>query len=240
MRSFVFSTPYHKANILSQCANAALHIWPVTEGRIFPCKLIMSSCLMISEPSHWLIRFFWADFASLACCVNTVMSLCPSPPPRLLCSLYSGLSLLRVLDSVQHRAGLRHLRLLRRRRLVLLLLLCVGGVRWLWPALWHGLWHHWRLLWVCRLPGDLHGVLQPLLLLLRPPRRRHHHHHRRRPILTHTSSETTPTSIFPGAERRYMQSLLPGLCVWHYIGWPSWLHNMSSVSYRVCQVKDVT
>lgn len=96
----------------------------------------------------------------------------PPPPPRLLCSLYPGLPVLRVSDSVQHRAGLRHLRLLCRRRLLLLLLLRLRGVRRLRPAVRHGLWHPGCLLRVCRLPGDLHGVLQSLLLLLRAPSHR--------------------------------------------------------------------
>lgn len=42
------------------------------------------------------------------------------------------------------------------------------------------------------------------------------------------------------AERPYGQSLLPGLCGLHYIGWPSWIHNMANVTYRLWQVKDVT
>lgn len=87
--------------------------------------------------------------------------------PRLLRSLYSGLPILWVPNAVQHYAGLCHLRLLCWRGLVFLLLLCVGGVWRLWPALWHGLWHHRCLLRVGRLPRDLYGVLQPLLLLLR-------------------------------------------------------------------------
>lgn len=48
----------------------------------------------------------------------------------------------------------------------LLLLLRLGRVRRLRPALRPGLRHPGRLLRVCRLPGDLHGVLWALLLLL--------------------------------------------------------------------------
>nr|XP_030726634.1 myoD family inhibitor isoform X2 [Globicephala melas] len=94
----------------------------------------------------------------------------PDPSPgagRLLRPLHPVLPVLRVPDAVQHRPGLRHVRLLQLRGLVpLLLLLRLRRVRRLRPALRPGLRHPGRLLRVGRLPGDLHGVLWALLLLL--------------------------------------------------------------------------
>lgn len=89
------------------------------------------------------------------------------PTIRLLCPLHPGLSVLRVPHAVQHCAGLCHVRLLRIRRLVLLLLLRFRGMRRLRPPLRHGLRHHWRVLRVCRLSGDLHGMLWAVLFVLR-------------------------------------------------------------------------
>lgn len=125
---------------------------------------------------------------------------------RLLCSLYSGLPLLWVPNFLQHRAGLCYLRLLCGGRRMFLLLLCDGGVWRLWPALRHGLWHHRRLLRVRRLPGDLYGVLQPLLLLLRPVSYRNGEH---RSCLLHTptSPDTTSTGVF-----MVPRGGAPGLC----------------------------
>ncbi|XP_022437579.1 myoD family inhibitor isoform X4 [Delphinapterus leucas] len=86
---------------------------------------------------------------------------------RLLRPLHPVLPVLRVPDAVQHRPGLRHVRLLQLRGLVpLLLLLRLRRVCRLRPALRPGLRHPGRLLRVGRLPGDLHGVLWALLLLL--------------------------------------------------------------------------
>ena len=90
---------------------------------------------------------------------------------RLLRPLHPVLPVLRVPDAVQPGPGLRHLRLLQLRGLLpLLLLLRLRRVRRLRPALRPGLRHPGRLLRVRRLPGDLHGVLRPLLLLLTPAR----------------------------------------------------------------------
>lgn len=83
-----------------------------------------------------------------------------SPAPghlacRLLRPLHPVLPVLRVPDAVQHRPGLRHVRLLQLRGLVpLLLLLRLRRVRRLRPALRPGLRHPGRLLRVGRLPGD--------------------------------------------------------------------------------------
>lgn len=80
----------------------------------------------------------------------------------LLRSLHLGVPFLWVPDALQHGGGPGFVRRVHIGSVLLLLLHRRPG-RWLQLPLWHGLWHHGRLLRVLGLPGNLYGVLRHLL-----------------------------------------------------------------------------
>lgn len=71
-----------------------------------------------------------------------------------------------------------------------------------------------------------------------PPEGPGHHHQSRCLLHTPTILGATSTSVLLGLRSATPLSLLLGLYGLHYIGWRSWLHYMSIVSYKACQEKD--